>query len=65
MFVEMNVDNEPLFVVNQKTLKGAVGPKIGMNVARLSAALAKKPIFFSDQNESVKQELENRDKCHI
>jgi hypothetical protein len=57
MFVEMNIDNEPLFVVNQKTLKGAVGPKIGMNVARLSAALAKKPVFFLDRNESVEQEI--------
>ena len=36
----MNVDNEPLFVVNKKTLTGAVGPKIGMHVARISAALS-------------------------
>jgi hypothetical protein len=30
MFEEMNVDNEPLFVVNLKTLNGAVGPTIGI-----------------------------------
>ena len=61
MFEEMNVDHEPLFVINKKTLKGAVGPKIGMNVARISAALAKKPVFFLDRNsnadESVEQEI--------
>ena len=61
MFEEMNVDHKPLFVVNKKTLKGAVGSKIGMNVARISAALAKKPVFFLDRNsnadESVEQEI--------
>ena len=61
MFEEMNVVHEPLFVINKKTLKGAVGPKIGMNVARISAALAKKPVFFLDWNsnadESAEQEI--------
>ena len=46
--VEMNVDDEPHFVIHKKTWKGVVGPGIGMNVARIFAALAKKPFFFLD-----------------